>query len=258
MRRSHTLTVLTCLALGACSQGEVVVQAEIETPDPASDGTVTRTLSDIEVELIPFDRDEVFDSMAAAAPTPEPEIPPSLLEAQDSIAAAQQRYQSLNARWASLRDSLQTISEAMDGYNPAEPAYRDLFRVFNDLDGEVNRLDRLKTEAFDEFTSLQNANVEQSNQVARERQDWAAEAFAGIEEVFTARMRESGRDMIVDTTNAQGVTDPIQVPPGQWWVHARYELPFTELYWNVPVEVPGGEPTVVELNRSTAEERPKL
>jgi hypothetical protein len=41
-------------------------------------------------------------------------------------------------------------------------------------------------------------------------------------------------------------------------VYARYELAYTELYWNVPIEVTGGEPTTVVLTRANADERIKL
>ena len=38
----------------------------------------------------------------------------------------------------------------------------------------------------------------------------------------------------------------------------RHDLPYTELYWNIPVEVQRGEPVQVKLTRETAEIRRKL
>ena len=49
------------LAAAACGPAEVVVTMEIDLPNPEGEGTVNRSLSDIEVQLIPFDRDAVFD-----------------------------------------------------------------------------------------------------------------------------------------------------------------------------------------------------
>ena len=46
--------------------------------------------------------------------------------------------------------------------------------------------------------------------------------------------------------------------PGVYWVHARYELAYMELYWNVMVTVVKGEPHQVRLTRENAEERIKL
>ena len=45
---------------------------------------------------------------------------------------------------------------------------------------------------------------------------------------------------------------------GNWWVHARQELPYSELYWNVPISVETGDPLQVRLTRENAQVRPKL
>ena len=39
---------------------------------------------------------------------------------------------------------------------------------------------------------------------------------------------------------------------------ARFELPYTELYWNVPIEVKRGEPNEVKLTKENAKTRIKL
>jgi hypothetical protein len=43
---------------------------------------------------------------------------------------------------------------------------------------------------------------------------------------------------------------------GNWWIHARYDLPYAELYWNVPIEKDGE--VQLQLTRENAEVRPKL
>lgn len=266
MRRSIlTVAAASTLILGACAGGEVVVTAAIEV---GQEGNMrTQTLDDIVIELVPFNRDEVFDSLAAAAPDPEPEIPADLLAAQDSIAAAQAEWQSMDARWSQLRDSLASLNETLGRYSPAETRYRELFTLFNELEGEYNRLEDQKERAFERFTSLSEANLEQQNEVRIQRENWAADAFAEVDAVFTAKERAAGREIQVDTTGSpisvgvQGEAGTARftgLSEGTWYVHARYELPFTELYWNVPVEVVGGETVVVELTRENAIERPKL
>ncbi|HSM60590.1 MAG TPA: hypothetical protein VK849_07310 [Longimicrobiales bacterium] len=62
---------------------------------------------------------------------------------------------------------------------------------------------------------------------------------------------------MADTTDASGVAS-FEVKPGRYWVHARYDLPYTELYWNVQVDIERGDPTQVRLDPSNAEERIKL
>jgi hypothetical protein len=243
----------------ACTPGEVVVTAEIQVPDPTQEGAMrSQTLGDVEVQLIPFDRDVVFDSLTRVAPNPEPEIPASLLEAQDSIATAQARWQTLEARWSTLRDSLRSINEEIQQYSQAEPRYRELYLIFSDLEGDVGRLERQKNTAFDRFNELQQASLEEANQVTIQRENWAAEAFMDVDAIFQVRLREAGREIQVDTTDAQGIVRFESLKKGQWWVHARYELPFSELYWNVPVSVEGSEPVTISLTRANADERPNF
>lgn len=260
MRRSTILfAAATAVVLSACGSGELVVTAAVEVDDPTEEGaTQVMPLSDVEVEIIPFDRDAVFDSLAQAAGTPEPEIPEDVLVAQDSIAEAQGRWQAMQTRWNTLRDTLQTISRQMERYNRGEARYVALFREFQELEGQYNRVERQVDQAFARFDSIQKANIERANEIRIQRENWADEAFAGVGEVYAAKVRASGLKMHVDTTDAQGITRFQALKPGQYWVHARFELPFTELYWNVPVEVPRGEPFTLELTRANAEERPKL
>ena len=261
MSRSIFVLAAATLALGACSRGEVAVTVAIDVPDPEQEGAVrTQVLDGVEVQLLPFDRDAVFDSLASAAATPEPAIPADVLEAQDSIAAAQERWQALESRWATLRDTLTAINDIMQNYSPAEARYRQLFNLYNNFDDEYARVDAQKGRAFERYDSISQANIARGREIRIELDNWAADAFADVDAVFLAKAREAGREVQADTTDlaeAGGTVTFQGLKSGTWWVSARYALPITELYWNVPVEV-GGDPVAVELNRENAEERPRL
>lgn len=258
-RRTFQLSMALLLATAACGPAEVVVTMEIEAPNPDGEGTVTRPLSDVEVALLPYDRDVVFDSMQTAFEMPEPQVPQELIEAREGVQEAQQRWQRLESRWGTLRDTLQTISETMAQYSRGEARYVALFREFGDLEEELNRVERQRDAAFEEFTELQQGIIRASDSIRILQDNWADEAFAGVGEIFLAKTRASGLDVAVDTTDANGVARTnLMVAPGQYWVHARYELPYTELYWNVPITVERGEPNTITLTEENAEERIKL
>ena len=257
MKRSSLLAAAAALAFGACAPAELVVTAEVDVQDPNTGESVNRPLSDLEIQLLPFDRDAIFDSMAAAFPTAEPEIPQDLVDARTEIAAAQERWRNLENRWNVLRDTLQTLTEAMEPLSRGEAEYRLLFNEFNDLEGEYATVERQMEAAFNEFDSLQKANIEYEQQIRVQRQNWADEAFAEVGEVWTAKVRESGLAAAADTTDASGVAR-FEVPDGDYWIHARLEEVFDELYWNVPVTVVAGEPVTVTLTRANAEVRPNL
>lgn len=259
MRRSRFAFVLFgAMFATACGQGQVVITAEIEVPNPDGEGMVVRPISDAVVELIPFNRDAIFDSLTAAFEIPEPEIPADLLEAQEAIAAAQGEWRAAETQWAALRDRLQSITEEMENLARGEARYVTLYREWQDGDSQLTRVDRQKDQAFGVFTDLQEGYIQRADSMRLMQDQWAEEAFIDFWEVFDLKQIERGRDMIVDTTDAGGIAGPIEVPSGQWWVHARYELPFSVLYWNLRIDVEGKEPIQVMLNRASAMIRPKL
>lgn len=258
MKRGRFLAAgLAIVALAACGPAQLDVTVEREVPDPDSDGTVVRPLADVEVRLIPFDRDEVFDSLAEAYPDPEPPIPDSVLAAQEAVQEAQEEWRAAQARWQTTRDRLQDINQEMQGLNRGEARYVALFREFQDLDAQLSRLNRQVDQAFKKFTDLQNSSIEAAEQIRLRREQWAEEAFADAGLVFEQRLKELGREIQVDTTDAQGMVQ-FQAPPGEWWVHARFELPYRELYWNQTITLERGDPTTFTLNESNAKKRPKL
>jgi hypothetical protein len=86
--------------------------------------------------------------------------------------------------------------------------------------------------------------------------EWAAEAYVDVDAVMDAKARGAGT-VVADTTDASGrAATNLMVKPGQYWVYARYEEVYSELYWNIPITVARGEPVTVTLNRSNAEVRP--
>ena len=116
--------------------------------------------------------------------------------------------------------------------------------------------------AFENFTELQGGTIRQADSVRILQDNWADEAFAGVGDVFSMKQSISGLPISVDTTDASGIARNFHVnaklKPGQYWLHARYELTYTELYWNVSITVEAGEPMQVRLTRDNADERLKL
>lgn len=259
MRRTLPLALGLMLAVAACGPAEVVVTMEIDVPNPDGEGTVTRQLEDIEVQLIPFDRDALFEEMAAEYGTPEPEIPQELIERRNEVQAAQAEWDEANRRWATIRDTLQKLNTALEQYSRGEAAYVALFREWQDWESDLSAAESEVDRTFEQFNELQQGTIRESDSVRILQDNWADEAFADIGTVFSDAQRETGLDWAVDTTDASGVArGNLRVAPGTYWVHARYELAYTELYWNVMITVEGGEPMTVTLTRENAEERTRL
>ena len=207
------LALLGTALLSACGPTQVVVVAEINPDDP-SQGGEPRALADLEIRLFPYDRDFVFDSLTAAASSPEPAIPDSVMDAQTEVATAQQAWRDLEARWNVLRDTLQTLTDELDQLNRGQAQYRLLFRDFQDLDNEYVGVERQRDAAFENFTSLQAASMAAAEQTRALRNQWADDAFADVGTVMGLHERASGLVTLYDTTDASGLADGIEAKSG--------------------------------------------
>ncbi len=257
MTRSNFLpAVLGAALLSACGPTDVMITAEIG-PGDASQGAESRTLSDLEIRMFPYDRDAIFDSLTAEARDPEPAIPDSVLDAQSQVAAAQQAWRDTETRWNFLRDTLRALTDELDQLSRGQAQYRALFRVFEDLDEEYAGVERQRDAAFENFTSLQAASLAAAQEIRLLREQWADGAYADVGIAMSAHERASGLTVLYDTTDASGVAE-FEAGDGEYWVTARYELPYTELYWNVAIVVVRGEPQQLRLSRDNASARPKL
>ncbi len=242
--------------LAACGGGEVVVQAALR---PEADEAAEPTpLPNFEIRALPYDRDAIFDSLRAAHATPEPEIPDSLAQVQTALVEAQEQLAEAEARWGSARDSLKTLSDLMQSMSRGSAQYVVAYRDFNAQESIEQQQRRLMDQANQRYSTLLTAFNEQSEAIRAQRQAWGDEAFADVNRVIDARLEERGATEVWDTTDGNGVVRFQGLKKGDWWIHARYDLPYTELYWNVPVQVEGGDPITLILNRQNAQVRPKL
>ena len=248
------LALVGTIASVACGPTEVTINAQMEVA--GAEGTELRPLSDLEVQLLPYDRDAIFDSLAGEASAPEPEIPADLLEAQNRVAEAQAEWQQLESEWSLLREDLLSLTEEMERLNPAEAQYRVMFMEFDEKEQRLVQVERQRDTAFEEFTSIQGSMIEQADQVRMVRDMWGDDAFADYGTVAQFKVDMSGLDPVVDTTDASGSV-VVGAAAGQYWIYARWERSFDELYWNVPLTVEG-EPVTFTLDESNAQVRPIL
>src|SRR5690606_16450595 len=137
--------VATTATLSACGGSEVVVQAYTE-----QDGQPV-PIAGMEVRALPYDRDLIFDSLRAAYPNPEPEIPADLTQLRDSIAVASQRVSEMNAAWAEGRDSLRILLESMQSIPRSNPRYLPMFNRYNAMAREVDAAQQASAQAFTRF-----------------------------------------------------------------------------------------------------------
>jgi len=249
MNKHWVLGLAMLVLLTACQRStQLAVRA---VSDGESEEMMGR--AQLEIKLVRYDRDSIFETLARQAPEPEPQPPQDLLDLRDSVSTAQERWRETEASWNDLRSELQSLYERMQRMNRATTEYAQAYRRFDDLDGQLRRLDRDKQRYFDRFTELQSAYTTRADSFSAVLAAWEDIAFERYAEIADSLLEAQGEELY-DTTDAEGWVY-FQAPRGHWWIHTRFELPFEELYWNVPYRSTGGADTVI-LNSSNAQLRP--
>jgi hypothetical protein len=240
--------ILSTLAGGllftACGGAELAVQVMTE----GAEGMQAE--SDLPVSFLPFDRDSVFEALAAIAPEPEPQVPADLQQAYDSVLVLQEAWRTAEASWSEVRDSLRQLSDRLQGMDQRSRSYRELYDRFGALEGREQRLNRVRSQAFDAFTALQEMTTTRLDSVRAVRESWEDIAFADYLAIVDSIQDALGRQILEDTTDASGTVFR-RLSGGPWWVHTRVAIPAGELYWNVLVE----EADTLRLTPANAEQR---
>lgn len=221
----------------------------VEVRTEGADGA-TAPVENLAVEILPYDRDSLFAAMAAAADTPEPQVPAAIQARLDSVRALQATWRDVESRWNEVRDSLRTISERIEGLDRRSREYREAFDRFNSMEGRERSLNRQRQTAFDAFTELQSVTQGQLDSVRAVIESWEDVAFADFADIQASLLDALGQEIHYDTTDAQGMFTTT-LPSGDWWVHTRVTVPEGELYWNV---LTGGVDTL-RLTPDNAERR---
>ena len=250
LRRSVLAGLVILLpTLPACGGSEltVIVQAE--------EGEEAAPVADLPVELLPFNRDSVFEALAARAEEPEPQIPADLQAQFDSVAALQESWRAVETEWGEAREALQNLSDRLQRLDRRSREYQQLYRQFDGLESTERRLNNARQQAFSAFDEMQRQTLGRSDSVRAVIEAWEDIAFIDYMDIETEILESLGREIVYDTTDASGAATQ-SLPSGRWFVHTRLSLPFSELYWNVLVDP--AETDTLRLTRENAEERIKF
>jgi len=150
-----------------------------------------------------------------------------------------------------ILDSLATVARVPEPVVPPE-----LLQQLQGLGAEERAAVQRGDTAVARFQAVRRGLLAHADSLRAARRAWADQTFAAFDSLAIRRVEATGREELADTTGTSGAVT-FSAEPGRWWVYARYTLPYSELYWNFPVEV-SGDSTVVTLSRTNARERPFL
>ena len=192
MKRKFVVLALVASAAACGTDPKVVVRATL-TPGGAP-------IADLPVQLLPYDREELLDSLGRAADDPEPELPQEVLQLQQALSAESasvaQKGDTALARWTAQRRQVaaQTAATQRARAAWADSAYKDFPEV-----ARAAAAARELSEAAD--TTDQTGRAELA---AEEGQYWvyARYILPDVELEWNVKMTLTGDSAIVPLTRA--------------------------------------------------------
>jgi len=236
--------------LGACRELgtlEVVVLRHDGRPDVALDVTV-----------LPFNPEALYDSLARAAPTPRPRFP----ELEDAMAAYRvgpqgHRPGAGSGAWEATRDSVEALADSLRRSDRTAPSYRSAYGRLRSLYDRLGQRAAERDRADRGLRREDRALADRATVAADQLRRWERVAFASYGELMAAAVTRSGRDPLRLTTDSAGRARTT-LRPGRWWIRARQRIrdnPFQEQFWNVPVTTNRLVPVRVRVTADNAELR---
>jgi hypothetical protein len=153
-----------------------------------------------------------------------------------------------------IRDSLARAAKT------PEPAFpQDLIQQLRQIDGELASARQRGDTAVARVDAVRRALLARADTIRAAQQAWAARAYARFDTVVMKKTSQRGLVIREDTTDAAGRAEFKGDDKGRWWISAHYTLQYSQLDWNVAVDMVAGKDTiVVVLNRANAVETPAL
>ncbi len=250
MRPPLHRVALVSLFCAGCSSQELGVGFRATLP---AEGPVP-TLA---IALLPFDPQQILDSLATAAVTPKPTFGTLEVELQAYEAPAQEALQAAAAPWRALRDSLATIADSLGRLSSGSTQYAGLFRRFRQMQRRLPPLAAQRDSLLAGLIGGHRALAERAQAAAESLRAWEEAAFASYEAVAEQALERSGREALTIQTDSSG-TARLELQPGAWWAVARWPdpaNPFLEYSWNVGFTVTPWLPTHVPLLEANARHR---
>jgi hypothetical protein len=209
-----------------------------------SDEGETVPLSNVRLDVLPYDIDELYGELEA-------ETQPGAEPSADSIRQLSQRYQDACAAYRSTADSIENVQRRATAITDrTSPEYNAAFEEYQTL---VAR----ERQRFDDCQSVTDTYTAVRNQYREERQAWEGRAWP--EERFTAEEAERiGERPVQSIETEPDGTAILTVPNGRWWILGTAPVPgsISQQYrWNVVIDAQGGE-QAVELTSENAELEP--
>ena len=248
--RSLRLTVsVTVVGVIGCFDGEahLEVYALHHEDEP---------LVGVEIMALPFNPDQILDSLAQTSTASRPAFPELEAEMAAYVRPAEAVVRGIGAGWLDAMDEVKHLADSLNRVSPSSPGYA---AAYDRLRMQYRQLAQRAVERDREFRVHMGDDrdlASRASAAADSLRRWENEVFVAFPELADSALARSGRPIHTGMTDEAGKVE-FTLSSGRWWLIARWndpENPFTEHYWNVALRmsVLGPRKTQLYSNNSTS------
>jgi hypothetical protein len=238
----HRLTIVLLVGAAACGRAPVtIVHARLGPRQP---------LAGLTIDVLPFDPDQLLDSLGAASGRRRPEFPTLqqiLLHYHRPKAGA--TLDGPAAAWLATRDSANVLGDSLRKLNRRAPSYPAAFERYRAIYQRMLERQRSSDGGRVAIPEEDRRLAERAASAADSLRAWEGVAYAPYPAVAKALAARLGRAPMSAETDSAGNAS-LTLAPGLWWLVARLpdaNNPFAELVWKIPVRAAAGRELVVPV-----------
>ncbi len=198
-------------------------------------------LTDLEVHILPFDPDELLDSLERAAAAPKPSFPELETSLRSYTRRTDVEFAEASETWNSTRDSVADLSRQLLEIDRASALYRARYRDFRELYSRLMRRGAERDATIRSLTAQDRHLAGRAGAAADSIRLWEARNLREYPRLASERLEDLGRPATTAVTDEEGGA-VLSLAPGRWWLLAKMkhpENPFLEYHWNQPIHTRG-------------------
>jgi len=244
-----TVSVLVVGAIG-CFDGEahLEVYALQHEEEP---------LVGVEIMALPFNPDQILDSLARTSSAAKPVFPELEGEMAAYVRPEEAVVRGIGAGWLDAMDEVKHLADSLNRVSPSSPGYA---AAYDRLRMQYRQLAQHAVERDREFREHMGDDrdlASRASSAADSLRRWENEVFVGFPVLADSALARSGRPMHTGMTDEAGKVE-FTLSSGRWWLIARWndpDNPFTEQYWNVALRMSVLGPRKVQLHSNNSTSR---
>jgi hypothetical protein len=203
---------------------------------PGSDAVETPA-SGVGVVALPYDRDSVLATLESNAGSPRPHT-----AEMDTLFARFKgpfvTYTTTAYAAGKLSDSLTALRARLDSLGRGDPQYQTLQAHFRRLSDSLATLEARSKRAQAALSRARANFVSRSESLRIAIRQWEDSTYRGWDSIVESLAKAHRLEPATDTTDLTGWAH-FTLAPGKWWIYARAwdtSDPNSEWYWNIPLD----------------------